>query len=50
MMSVGMVGFLAPEFGGGELDSAARRRRFGPMFAVGLAFYVASQLIAGLRS
>jgi hypothetical protein len=50
MMSIGIVRFLAPEFGDGEFDFAARRRRFGPIFAVGLAFYVASQVIAGLRS
>jgi len=50
MMSIGMVGLLAPEFGDGELNFAARRRRFGPILAVGLAFYVASQVIAGLRS
>jgi Na+-driven multidrug efflux pump len=50
MMSIGMVGLLAPEFGDGEFNFAARRRRFGPILAVGLAFYVASQVIAGLRS
>jgi hypothetical protein len=50
MMSIGMVGFLAPEFGDGEFDFSARRRRFGPILAAGLAFYVGSQLIAGLRS
>jgi hypothetical protein len=50
MMSIGMVRFLAPEFGDGEFDFSARRRRFGPLFAVGLVFYVASQMIAGLRS
>ena len=47
IMSSGIVGLLAPEFGDGEFDFAARRRRFRPMFAVGLAFYVASQVIAG---
>jgi hypothetical protein len=50
MMSIGIVRFLAPEFGDGKFDFAARRRRFGPMFAVGLAFYVTSQVIAGLQS
>jgi hypothetical protein len=50
MMSIGGVRFLAPEFGDSKFDFAARRRRFGPIFAVGLAFYVASQVIAGLRS
>lgn len=48
-MSIGLVRFLAPESGDGKFDFAARRRRFGPIFAVGLAFYVASQLIAGPR-
>jgi hypothetical protein len=41
---------LAAEFRDGKFDFAARRRRLGPIFAVGLAFYVASQVIAGLRS
>jgi hypothetical protein len=50
MMSIGIVRFLAPEFGDGEFDFDARRRRFGPIFAIGAAFYVASQVIAGLRS
>lgn len=50
MMSIGMVRFLAPEFGDGEFNFAARRRRFGPTVVVGLALYVASQVIAGLRS
>jgi hypothetical protein len=50
MMSIGMVRFLAPEFGDGEFEFAARRRRFGPAVVVGLALYVASQVIAGLRS
>lgn len=50
MMSIGMVRFLAPEFGDREFDFAARRRRFGPTVVVGLALYVASQVIAGLRS
>jgi hypothetical protein len=49
MMSIGLVRFLA-EFRDGKFDFAARRRRFGPIFAVGLAFCVASQVIAGLRS
>jgi hypothetical protein len=49
MMSIGLVRFLA-EFGDGKFDFTARRRRFGPIVAVGLAFYVASQVIAGLRS
>jgi hypothetical protein len=50
MMSIGIVGFLAPEFGDGEFDAVARRRRFGPVLVAGLACYVVSQLIAGLRS
>lgn len=50
MISIGVVGFLAPEFGDGEFNFAARRRRFGPIFALGAVFYVASQVIADLRS
>ncbi len=50
MMSIGIAGILAPEFGDGEFDFAARRRRFGPTCAIGLACYVGSQIIAGLRS
>jgi len=50
MTSIGMVRFLAPEFGDGEFDFSARRRRFGPTVVVGLVLYVASQVIAGLRS
>jgi hypothetical protein len=48
LMSIGIVRLLAPGYG--EFDFAARRRRFGPTFVVGAALYVASQLIAGLRS
>ena len=47
LMSIGIVRFLAP--GDGEFDFAARRRRFGPIFVVGGALYVASQVIAGLH-
>jgi hypothetical protein len=50
MMSIGIVGLLAPELGDGEFDFSARRRRFSPIFVVGAALYVASQVIAGLRS
>jgi hypothetical protein len=50
MMSIGIIRFLAPELGDGEFNFAARRRRFGPIFAVGATFYIASQVIAGLRS
>ena len=50
MMSTGMARFLGPEFGDGKFDFVARRRRFGPIFAVGLALFVASQVIAELRS
>ncbi len=50
MFSIGLVGLVAPEFGDGEYDIAARRRRFGPILLVGLGFYVASTVIAGLRS
>jgi len=49
MMSIGIVRFLMPQ-SDGEFDFAARRRRFGPIFVVGAEFYVASQVIAGLRS
>jgi hypothetical protein len=50
MISIGIVGLLAPEFGDGDFDFAARRRRFGPVFAVGAVFYVVSQVVADLRS
>jgi len=50
LMSIGMVRFLAPDLGDDEFDFAARRRKFGPIFAVGLALYVLSQFIADLRS
>jgi hypothetical protein len=48
LMSIGIVRFLAP--GDGEFDFAARRRRFGPIILFGGALYVASQVIASLRS
>jgi len=35
----GLVRFLAPEFGDGEFDFSARRRRSGPILAAGLALY-----------
>jgi hypothetical protein len=50
MMSIGLVRFLGPAPGYGEFDFDERRHRFGPMFAIGLALYAASQAIAGLRS
>ena len=50
LFSIGLVGFLAPQFDGGEYDRAARRRRFGPIMLVGLVCYVVPQLIVGLRS
>ena len=50
MMSVGVVRFLSPPFDNGMFDFDERRRRFGPMFFVGLGLYVASQVIAGGRS
>jgi hypothetical protein len=50
MMAIGMVRFLAPELGDGKFDFVARRRRFGPIFLVGLALFVAPQVIAGLRN
>jgi hypothetical protein len=48
MMSIGSIRFLAP--GDGKFDFSARRRRFGPLVAVGLVLYLAAQAIAGLRS
>jgi len=50
MMSIGLIGLLSPEFGDRQFDFAARRRRFGPKFVVGLVLYVATQVIVGLRS
>jgi hypothetical protein len=50
MMAVGVARFVAPKLGDGELDFVARRRRFGPIFAVGLALYVGSQVFAGVGS
>jgi Na+-driven multidrug efflux pump len=50
MLSIGIAGLVAPEFGDGEYDIAARRRRFGPILLVGLGFYVGTTVIAGLRS
>ena len=50
MMSIGLVRFLAPESGEVEFDFDARRRRFGPIFFLGLALFVASQGIADWRS
>jgi hypothetical protein len=50
MMSVGVVRFLSPPFDNGIFDFAERRRRFGPIFFIGLGLYFASQAIAGGRS
>ncbi len=50
MMSLGLVRFLGSLPGNGEFNFDERRRRFGPVFALGLLLYVASQAIAGLRS
>jgi hypothetical protein len=50
MMSIGIVRFLGPTPGNGNFEFDERRRRFGPIVAIGLALYVASQAIAGLRS
>jgi hypothetical protein len=49
MISIGLVRFLGPGPGNGKFDFDGRRRRFGPIVAVGLALYVAAQAIAGLR-
>ena len=49
MMSAGSVRFLGC-FDEGKFDFDARRRRFGPIFVVGLVIYAASQLIGDLRS
>jgi len=46
MMSIGLIRFLGPASGQGRFDFDARRRRFGPLFVVGLALYAASQAIA----
>jgi hypothetical protein len=50
MMSLGAVRFLRRPFNGDTLDFDERRRRFGPLFFVGLGLYIASQAIAGGRS
>jgi hypothetical protein len=50
MMSVGVVRFLSPPFDNGTFDFDERRRRFGPIFFIGLGLYIASQAIAGGRS
>jgi hypothetical protein len=50
MMSIGMALFLAPRPGEGAFDFDSRRRRFGPIFAVGLVLYIAAQGFANLRS
>jgi hypothetical protein len=50
MMSIGLIRFLGPASGDGKFDFDRRRRRFGPMVAVGLTLYAASQAIADLRS
>jgi hypothetical protein len=50
MMSIGLIRFLGPASGDCKFDFDERRRRFGPMVAVGLALYAASQAIADLRS
>ncbi|HEY6455317.1 MAG TPA: hypothetical protein VIY90_08570 [Steroidobacteraceae bacterium] len=47
---IGLMGLVAPEFGDGEYNIAARRRRFGPIMLIGLAFFVAPQVFVGLRS
>jgi hypothetical protein len=50
MMSVGLVRFLSTPIDGGTFDFDERRRRFGPIFFIGLGLYVVSQAIAGGRS
>jgi hypothetical protein len=50
MMSTGLAGLLGPEFGAGDYDFAVRRRRFGPIFVVGVLVYGGPQVIAGWRS
>jgi hypothetical protein len=40
---------LAPRPGEEAFDFDARRRRFGPIFAVGLVLYIAAQGFANLR-
>jgi hypothetical protein len=49
LMSVGLVRFLAC-FGEGRFDFDARRRRFGPMFVIGLVIYAAAQFIGDPRA
>jgi hypothetical protein len=50
MMAVGLVRFLSPPFDNGMFNFDERRRRFGPIFFIGLGLYVASQVIGGGRS
>ena len=50
MMSIGLVRFLGPAPGTRKFDFDERRRRFGPIFVIGLALYAASQVMAGQRS
>jgi hypothetical protein len=50
MMAVTVVRFLGPPFDDGMFNFDERRRRFGPLFFIGLGLYVASQVIAGGRS
>ena len=50
LMSIGLIRFLGPASGDGKFDFDRRRRRFGPIVAVGLTLYAASQAIADLRS
>jgi hypothetical protein len=50
MMSVGIIRLLGPAFGDGGFDFEARRRRFAPLFVLGLVLFVVSQAIAKLRS
>jgi hypothetical protein len=50
LFSSGLFGLVAPQRGDGDYDIAARRRRFGPILLVGLALFIASQVIARVYS
>jgi hypothetical protein len=50
MMSIAVIRILAPESGDGDYDFYARRNRFGPMFLLGLVFFIVSQGIASSQA